>query len=242
MSSTILLLCAAVVGLMIGPVLTRAQRQAKGVREALDGFAVVAVSGVALLHLLPEAFEHAGPIALVCAALGLFAPALLERRVSAWSPGLPVVALLLGLAPHAALEAAALSAAHDHELMLMGAVVVAHRLPVGLIVYSMASRRHGALMGWGAIATLIIATVAGFTAGDTMYSMMSEGTGACLTAFVAGSLLHVVGNHHGEVECDSPEHGTRNHRHAGRALSSSFVMGIVTGLATLCVAFSHHSH
>ena len=61
------LLSASVAAFLVGPALHQAGRRVVAWRTALDGFALVAVGGLAALHLLPEALLHGGLVGRVVA-------------------------------------------------------------------------------------------------------------------------------------------------------------------------------
>ena len=43
-------------------------------KSALDGFIMVTVGGLAALHLIPEALQHGGPLAIPLVVLGALLP------------------------------------------------------------------------------------------------------------------------------------------------------------------------
>jgi ZIP family zinc transporter len=57
------------------------RERGKRAMPAIRSFAVVAAAAVALLHLLPEAVDSVGWPALLAAAVGLFGPLVLERKL-----------------------------------------------------------------------------------------------------------------------------------------------------------------
>ncbi len=75
MFAVVLGLLALLVGPVLGPVMRGHVRIAAGV----DGFVVVTVCGLVILHVLPQSVAFAGAGALVVAALGVVAPVLLHR-------------------------------------------------------------------------------------------------------------------------------------------------------------------
>lgn len=218
MSAALLSLVLAVVGLLVGPVLYGMPHW-KAWDRVLDSFTVVAVGGLCVLHLLPEAIAHGGWLAAICAAVGLFAPRFLR--------GASGTGLLVGLMLHAALEAGAMNAAHGHGAL--GLAVVLHRVPVGLAVFSMYHEHpHTNRRGWFAIALLMLATVLGFFFGGWL-SGVSGPVEAALNASVAGLLLHVVWEH----ESDEPEH---DHDHAQRSRGGPIdAMAALVGLVVVGV-------
>lgn len=125
------LLIASLLALAVGPALASRLRPDGGGMAALDGFVLVAVSGLVFLHLLPDAVLTGGWWAVGAASVGLFLPGLAERALlhapgdaSVGTSASPpehahgaqgrvlLVLALAGLALHAALDGAALLA-HD---------------------------------------------------------------------------------------------------------------------------------
>jgi len=209
------LLVLSLGSLVVGPVLLtlRAKGEtAHGFIDALDGFALVATGGLALLHLLPEAMHHGGIWAGVWAAVGAALPYLVDKfnsKVSStgMAQRLTSVALVVGLIPHVALESAALGAqvmgdGHSHG---MGIAVAAHRLPVALLLFSMLCKRHSRRWAWLGILALLSATVWGSMMGDTLDAHLTEEKLFWLQALVAGALLHVIAAHRVQGEDEAAE-------------------------------------
>lgn len=198
--SPIIPLFLAIVGLLVGPGLYAVPHWRTWDR-VLDSFTLLAVGGLAVFHLLPGSVSEGGPLALVLAGVGVLLPRALRtlEGVGPW-------VLLIGLAIHAALEAAALGA-HAHHAVALGVAVVLHRVPVGLAVFAMYHehpRTSG--MGWVAIGGLVLSTIVGFWIGPSLHAATSGTVEAGLSALVAGMLLHVVWEH-GEPEEHAHEHG-----------------------------------
>lgn len=208
---TWVLLLAAVAGLLAGPLLFRVREDWRAWWALLDGFVLVTVGGIAALHLLPEALEHGGLLALVFAAIGAVAPVALERKAAQKRPRLASWLLVLGLVPHAMLESAALGVAHPEHLLTVGLAVAAHRLPVGMVVYSVAQRGYGRTGSLLALAALALATLAGFGAGEWLEATFSEPSFSWLQALVGGSLLHVAFAH--RIKGSGQGHHAHSHSH-----------------------------
>ena len=145
-----LLLAGAVLALLLGPLASSVARQDPQFRALLDGFAAFTVGGFALLLLMPSAVRDGGSLALLFMLSGLAIPGLLHRISRETTITMTDRALVLGLAVHAAVESAAMATAPAGEPL--GFAVVAHRLPVGLAVFSLARNPRA---GWLAIAVLV---------------------------------------------------------------------------------------
>jgi uncharacterized protein len=228
MSLTTLLLMASILGLVLGPVLLKGKDAPSRRGELLDGFALVTAGGLAALHLLPEAILTGGVVAILFAIAGGLSPLLIERSASRAGTSIEAIVLLAGLLPHAALESAALGVTAPEEAFGMGAAIAAHRLPVGLIVFSTFLHRFDATRAWIAISALIAATLGGFWAGDLLSFFFSDYANALLQALVGGALLHIVASHklhdgachdhNGENDalpgdCGFDDASPRDHRH-----------------------------
>lgn len=190
-----MLLSIALVGLSVGPLAAGLWPSGVRWRSALDGLSQTLVAGLCLVYLLPHAVDEAGMPALGGAVVGLVLP-LLVHRSDARSTRLTALLALLLLSLHAALDGAALVLdGHDHGPAL-GLAVAAHRLPVGLVVFTRAERIEagpaGRRLGWLAIAVLALATVLGFVVGAPLSAHASPAVHGGFEALVAGTLLHVV--------------------------------------------------
>jgi uncharacterized protein len=185
------LLALALIAVAAAPFLDLGATQLRGGRAALDGFVLVAVSGLVLLHVLPHAVHMGGPLVVAIAGIGMFLPLVIENltrdaATSAHAWALRVA--LLGLVAHAALDGAALF--HGHEPELAWAVIL-HRIPAALTVWVLLRPNRGTLIASGVLVAMAIATVAGWSLGPSLASLDERLLGM-FSGLVAGSLLHVV--------------------------------------------------
>ncbi len=182
-------LLLAVGALGVAPPLLWLTRLSAGLRAALDGFVLVVVAGVALLHLGPHALLHGGVVAIAGIAVGALLPVALHR---AGRSGLWVASALGVLGVHALVEGAALGLMDTSLSVGVGAAVVAHRLPVGLAVVA-ASR--GLFQAGVVLAALAGLTVLGFISGDLLWEAMPHAVHSLTEGAIVGGLLHVVFKH-----------------------------------------------
>ncbi|MBX2802508.1 MAG: permease [Myxococcales bacterium] len=175
-------LLAALVALFVGPALLHLGRGSATWRAGIDGLALALVGGLCLLHVGPHALAHGGLAALGALVVGAVLPGLL-RRVS-WTWGAVAVLCL-----HAAVDGAALSLADPAVGLSLTVAVVAHRIPVGLVVASSAGTLQQAV--WVLLA-VALATVAGFAVGSGAHELLAEEVHGVIEGLVAGGLLHVV--------------------------------------------------
>ena len=225
---------------------------------ALDGFTLVAVCGLALVHLLPEALAAGGLTAGAFALVGVSVPWAMHRFSGAEHRESTV--LVAGLALHAAAETAVLGASPEGHALALGAAIVFHRLPLGMVVFASAEASHGERRAWLFIAVLVVATVVGFLGGETLAASFDPHHYAWLQALVAGSLLHVAfghedhSDHHHESQDDDDHHHhhhhhdhdqdhDHDHHHAPTWETVHGALGGIVGLATVIVSVVYgHDH
>lgn len=193
------LLLLSIAALLAGPLIVGLVGLRPGLRRGLDGYVLVTVAGLVVLHLLPPALSDAGPLGWIALAAGLLTPWLIERRMN--TPDGPHTGATLfavgGLALHALLDGAALAGPHEthgHAHGSLALAVIVHRLPMGLLIWWAVSEVAGRRAVIGMLALMTAATVAGFALGEAVLSGLSSRATAVFIALVAGALLHVVGH------------------------------------------------
>lgn len=196
----------SLLALGLGPALVVVARKQRWVLGVVDGFVMVTIGGIVLLHILPHAFLIGGWAMLVLAAVGLLGPALFERTIG---PRLPTATrwmlplALLGLSLHAFVDGAVLVEAaqghnashggHEHAASSGGWIalgVVLHRIPEGLASWWVFRQRYGVRGALLALTNIGAATTLGFFLGEQLEGHLGVLHG--LQALVAGSLLHVI--------------------------------------------------
>lgn len=200
--------------LALGPLLVVLARRHSWSTIWVDSFCVIAISGFALLHLLPECVANAGsagwavlPLALV----GFFAPTLAERGLARQGTGLRRVVLalaIIGIAAHDTLDGWFLHlAAHDHSGHAGHAhadghaghshaatawAVILHRIPEGIGIWWIVPRTLGRAAAVLVMGVAVLFTLVGFFLGHLLENNTSATGLSMLQALLAGSLLHVV--------------------------------------------------
>jgi uncharacterized membrane protein YraQ (UPF0718 family) len=251
------LVLLSIIALALGPGIVALAGARSWVLALIDGFVVVTIGGIALIHILPHALLSCGAWGFVAAAAGLVGPMLFER----WHHGhdhhlsgddgskhRPTLALaLLGIAMHAFLDGSAFAEheggghGHAHGSELLGLAVVLHRVPEGLAIWWLVRPRpRGTKLAIFALGVVAVATVVGAQLGDGL----AHGAGGALVAFlqavVAGSLLHVVIHHAPPSSALQPlSLGAPARRHdAGTPLASA--VGALAGVTLLFVVSASH--
>ncbi|AUX26087.1 hypothetical protein SOCEGT47_066420 [Sorangium cellulosum] len=180
--------------------------------SAIRTFAVVAAGSIALLHLLPEAVDEVGWLALIAAAAGFLAPAMLERIVlgEEGAHRAPTTALAMGYAAvlaHQFGEGAAIASLARVGLLSVPVVLAlaAHTVPLAMVVaIQVLEVRPGAGVKRAtsvALAGIALATVVGAFATRLVDVERFEAVEPWVLATVAGLLMHALSH---EVLASTP--------------------------------------
>ncbi|MCC7264621.1 MAG: permease [Candidatus Latescibacteria bacterium] len=198
----IYLLAASLLTLAAGPLLyqtARAARLASPLLAALDGFVFVAITGLVLLHVLPESVALGGWAAVLACLVGLMAPTLLEHRLHGRARQVHAVALLLGLAAlglHAFMDGLVLGGGHQngdgHVHRMLPMAVILHRLPEGLMIWFLVRPLYGLPKALATLAMVAVSTLTGFWLSAAVAAAIEHQGRGLFQALVGGSLLHVV--------------------------------------------------
>lgn len=234
------LLITSVLALALGPLLYRMADAARSTLLALDGFVMVTISGLVLVHIIPHSIAVAGPMALVLALLGFFGPGVIEHNLHRAARQAHIATLILacvGLLVHAFFDGVALGAAgpsahgHGHDDGSVLAIAVAlHRLPVAITIWWLLRPSSGVLTAAATLTGLGIATIAGFAFAPTLEPLMSAEWLGMFQSLVAGSLLHVV--IHRPPPLSAPSSAGRGRIYAG--------VGAIAGLAVVAMLADTH--
>lgn len=195
----LLLLSATVLALLSGPLLYGAAHRRPAVLAFLDGFVLVAITGLVMLEVLPETLESGGYASLVFLALGALGPSLLEHQLHhAKRAHLAALVLAMaGLVLHSIGDGTALApqpgvAGEAGPNIALALAISVHSVPVGLMVWWLLYPVFGALFPALAIAAMCLGTITGYAFAGTVGTWLGATGWAWLQALVAGSILHVV--------------------------------------------------
>lgn len=191
------LLIIAIAALVLGPFLAQILSRSRPVNQMLDGFVLVSVSGLALMHLLPEAIIEIKWAALVMLVIGALLPSLIEHRFQAVEEKAHVgviLLVLLGILVHTTLDGMALSEMSiEHGAgQALAIAVVLHRLPIGILVWWSARSAYGKRGGIFTLSIMAIFTLVGYWLGGNQFAIFSTPVVSYLQALITGSLLHVI--------------------------------------------------
>lgn len=185
-------LVLSIAALLLGPAIYAVGRKNPIAKRVLHAAIVLTIAVIIAVHIIPEAIEHGGKVAIAVILAGLAFPMLLERlfRKATDTAHLVIVGLAAaGLLIHAVIDGIALLPGSGNGLAY---AIVLHRLPVGMAIWWAIRPNFGPLIAVLAFSLIILATTAGYFVGDRIIELADERTLAMLQAFVSGSLIHVV--------------------------------------------------
>jgi len=236
------LLLISLLAFALGPVLYALADRAKSSLAALDGFVMIAVAGLALVHIIPHAVATGGPWAILVAGAGFIGPGLVEHRLQRAARQTHTAALvvaLAGLTLHEFFDGVGLAGAFYGEdgVSLLAVAVVLHRLPISITIWWLLVPTRGPRVAGGVLAALGGATVLGYFSVNAVADLMDARWLGLLEALIAGSLLHVVV--HRPSPLSTPSHGHRQRLAAG--------VGALLGLCAVIALggehyIPHHGH
>jgi uncharacterized protein len=230
------LLIISLLAFAVGPALYRVAGRARASLAALDGFVMIAVAGLALVHIIPHAVVTAGGGALAVALAGFIGPGLVEHRLERAARQTHTAALVValsGLTVHEFFDGVGLASPFydpDTGISVLAVAVVLHRLPIAITVWWLLRPLRGPKLAWGVLAALGAATLLGYASVDAVDELADARWLGLLEALIAGSLLHVVV--HRPSPLSAPGQGRRERLSAGA--------GALLGLAAVAALGSEH--
>jgi zinc transporter ZupT len=134
-----LAIAMSIAGLMIGPAITAWAHGRSAWLRGIDAAMLGVVLPLLLLRLIPHVVDEIGAIAVAAVVAGYFAFSLLEARAHTRSAQLGAAILLPTLGIHSFLDGTALAIAFQHggndaAGATLGAALVLHRIPEGLVI------------------------------------------------------------------------------------------------------------
>ncbi len=222
-----LTLIASLLALAAGPLVAYLTGTRLKLWQLLDGFVLTVIAVLIVGHVLPEAVQTAGMIAIPVAIAGLALAPQLEKGLvglsRAGAVGFTLIGSTLVLATHSVMDGIAIRQS-DHNAFL-GLAVVLHQIPKAVAIWWLAKPALGKKQAIFLLSALGLATIIGFfSSSETIVS--DTPMAAIVRALVAGGLLHVVLAHarHGhEHSCEHDgdhihEHGESWHTGLGALL------------------------
>lgn len=185
-------LLLSTLALLAGPFVYALGRRNAVVERLLDALIVLAIAWIVVVHIVPEAYQKAGPVMFAALLAGMAFPFVLRRIFHLASSTTHVALMVLAafaLILHALVDGIALSPAGGDQL---ATAVIIHRLPVGMAIWWTFRPAIGTTAAVVAFVLLIAATAAAYFLGAPVAELAQSRTLALFQAFVAGSLVDLV--------------------------------------------------
>lgn len=238
-----ILLLFSLAALLIGPLLFFVFRKSASLLSALDGFIVIAISGLVFLHILPHTVQEIGGWAFVIFLASLLLPSFLERMQSQLAEKTHTTTLviaLLGIALHTFTDGIAVSNAiprHGFHGNMLPLAIILHRIPDGLAIWWLMRPQYGKGSASRVLALMFLATILGYFVGPVFFSHLEHHWVGVFEALVGGSLLHVIFHTHHPMTYQKQT--TQSKTYAG--VGACFALFIVSLLTSL-TEYSHQSY
>jgi len=178
--------------LLLGPVIYALGRQNPAVKRGLDALIIVAVAWIIGVHIIPDAVETGGLLAIAFLAAGIAFPLIMQRvlHVATGTAHFAMTVLAgMALALHAVIDGVALIPGNGDHLP---AAVILHRLPVGMAIWCTFRPAIGRAAAIAAFAIIISATALAFYSAAPVVELAESRNLALFQAFVSGSLIDLV--------------------------------------------------
>lgn len=178
--------------LLLGPFIYALGRRNRTVRHGLDAFIIIAVAWIIGVHIIPEAVNTGGFLAIGFLAAGMAFPLVMQRvlHVATGTAHFAMTALAaLALALHAVIDGVALIPGNGDHLP---AAVILHRLPVGMAIWWTFRPAIGKGSAIAAFVIIIAATAFTFYSAAAVVELGESRNLALFQAFVSGSLIDLV--------------------------------------------------
>lgn len=185
-------LILSIAALLLGPLLYGIGRRNRNAGRVLNALVVAAITAIICVHIIPEAWDVAGTSSILVLGAGALFPVVLEQmfRKAHDTAHLFIVALAAaGLVLHALIDGLALLPGTGHGTAW---AIILHRLPVGMAIWWVVRPNFGTPIAIGMFIAVVLASTAGFVAGDEIFDFAEARSVALLQAFVAGSMAHVA--------------------------------------------------
>jgi uncharacterized membrane protein YraQ (UPF0718 family) len=195
-------LAMSIAGLMIGPAIMSWARGRAAWLDVLDAATLGAVLPVFLLQLVPHIADEIGGIAVVAIAGGYLAFLLLEARSHAHGAQLGAAILLPTFGIHSFLDGTTLALAFHGGTnavgATLGAALVVHRLPEGLVIATALVPTLGVRATLVRVSALAAMTIAGAVVGSELLAELPNRALHVVVAVGLGVMLRMVVHHHHE--------------------------------------------
>lgn len=187
------MLLLSIIVLFVGPLLYQWLRKGGFIAKAFDSLIIAVLVILMVFLLIPESWAELGFWSIVLMLGGYLLPGLLEQLIKRAAHTFHLVSLvlaLLGLALHAMIDGAALTAMHDSAHSNLPLAIVLHRFGVGIVLWMMVKPAYGKRAASGVLGFVALVTVVGYLLSETVLGLEGDGTMSVIQALIIGMIVH----------------------------------------------------
>jgi len=227
-----IVLSASIIVLFFGPLIHALFKSNKNILRLIDGFTLIVIIELVVIHLIPHTITDIGWPALVLALFGVLFPTFIENRmkqsVASQAHIFTLILAMIAMALHTFTDGfvllnPTLSHGHTHTEAMLPLAIILHRLPVGLAIWWLLKPAYGTTKALLMLTIMSAATVAGFYFGQNVVGFLDHKYFGLFEALIAGSLLHVVFHRHDAFEVPHAHRGWQWASGIGAVLGMGFI-------------------
>lgn len=163
------------------------------IAKAFDSLIIAALVVLMVFLLIPESWMQLGYWSVALVLSGYLVPGLLEKLIKKAAHTFHLVSLVLalaGLALHAMLDGAALTAVSGATHSNLSLAVVLHRFGVGMMLWMMVQPAFGKRAAFAVLGFVAFATICGYLLSETMLGLEGDYVMSVIQALIIGMILH----------------------------------------------------
>lgn len=204
------MLLLSIISLFVGPVLYLWLRRGGAIAKAFDSLVIALLVVLMAFLLIPESWEQLGYWSIGLILAGYLVPGFLEKLIKRAAHTFHIVSLvlaLLGLALHAVLDGAVLTAMHGDANNNLALAIVLHRFGVGMMLWFMVQPAFGRHAAFAVLGFVSMATVGGYFLSEPVLGLEGHSTMSYIQALIIGMIVHSLvhrshGKHHHRPDSD----------------------------------------
>lgn len=187
------MLLLSIISLFIGPLLYQWLRRGGFIAKAFDSLIVAALVVLMAFLLIPESWAQLEYWSIALILSGYLVPGLLEKLIKKAAHTFHLVSLVLalvGLALHAMIDGAVLTAVNGAANSNLSLAIVLHRFGVGMMLWMMVQPAFGRRAAFAVLGFVALATVGGYLLSDIMLGLEGDYIISVIQALVIGMIVH----------------------------------------------------
>jgi hypothetical protein len=163
------------------------------IAKAFDSLIVAALVVLMAFLLIPESWSQLGYWSIALILSGYVVPGLLEKLVKKAAHTFHLVSLVLalvGLALHAMIDGAVLTAVSGTANSNLSLAIVLHRFGVGMMLWMMVQPAFGRRAAFAVLGFVALATVGGYLLSEVMLGLEDDYVISVIQALIIGMIVH----------------------------------------------------